>query len=149
MWTHGDMIMHMSQLTRPSSTIIHDLFSTKPLPEPILAHYNLDLWQFLMKFQSKYKISITKMSLQINDICSMRVCLSRPQFVSISVLQNRKERLEYWCSIFHEIETHMALLGFVLFGLHYLCWLHINGFVKERCTSSALAMELHLSCTNP
>ena len=26
---------------------------------------------------------------------------------------------------------------------------HINGFVQERCNSSALAMELRLSCTNP
>ena len=26
---------------------------------------------------------------------------------------------------------------------------HINGFVQERCNSSALAMELHFSCTNP
>ena len=27
--------------------------------------------------------------------------------------------------------------------------LHIDGLVQERCNSSALAMELHLSCTNP
>ena len=26
---------------------------------------------------------------------------------------------------------------------------HINGLVQERCNSSALALELHLSCTNP
>ena len=26
--------------------------------------------------------------------------------------------------------------------------LHINGLVQDRCNSSALAMELHLSCTN-
>ena len=26
---------------------------------------------------------------------------------------------------------------------------YINGFVQERCSSSALAMELHLSCINP
>ena len=27
--------------------------------------------------------------------------------------------------------------------------IHIDGFVQERCNSSALAMELHLSCINP
>ena len=26
---------------------------------------------------------------------------------------------------------------------------HIDGLVQERCNSNALAMELHLSCTNP
>ena len=26
---------------------------------------------------------------------------------------------------------------------------HFDGLVQERCSSSALAMELHLSCTNP
>ena len=26
---------------------------------------------------------------------------------------------------------------------------HIDGLVQERCNSSALAMELHLLCTNP
>ena len=35
----------------------------------------------------------------------------------------------------------------------YLCFLknsaHIDGVVQARCNSSALAMELHLSCTNP
>ena len=31
------------------------------------------------------------------------------------------------------------------------CWFmsYIDGLVQERCNSSALAMELHLSCTNP
>ena len=26
---------------------------------------------------------------------------------------------------------------------------HIDGLMQERCNSSALAMELHLSCNNP
>ena len=26
---------------------------------------------------------------------------------------------------------------------------YIDGYVQERCNSSALAMELHFSCTNP
>ena len=26
---------------------------------------------------------------------------------------------------------------------------HVDGLVKERCNSSALAMELRFSCTNP
>ena len=30
-----------------------------------------------------------------------------------------------------------------------LNWKLIDGLVQERCNSSALAMELHLSCTNP
>ena len=32
---------------------------------------------------------------------------------------------------------------------HALQWHHIAGLVQERCNSSALALELHLSCTNP
>ena len=31
----------------------------------------------------------------------------------------------------------------------YSITIHIDGFVQERCNSSALAMELRLSCTNP
>ena len=31
----------------------------------------------------------------------------------------------------------------------YLDLQHFNGFVQERCNSSALAMELRLHCTNP
>ena len=31
----------------------------------------------------------------------------------------------------------------------YITCLQINGLVQERCHSSALAMELRLSCTNP
>ena len=27
--------------------------------------------------------------------------------------------------------------------------IHVNGLVQERCNSSALVMELHLSCTKP
>ena len=43
-------------------------------------------------------------------------------------------------------------------ALHYLptwngvlcfTWQYIDGLVQERCNSSALALELHLSCTNP
>ena len=35
-------------------------------------------------------------------------------------------------------------------GLTLLKWkAYIDGLVQERCNSSALAMELHLSCTNP
>ena len=30
----------------------------------------------------------------------------------------------------------------------YLC-ICIDGLMQERCNSSALALELHLSCTNP
>ena len=33
--------------------------------------------------------------------------------------------------------------------IHCWCKSHIEGLVQERCNSSALAMELHLSCTNP
>ena len=41
-----------------------------------------------------------------------------------------------------------------LWGLAFLHWCrngagHIDGLVQERRNSSALAMELHLSCTNP
>ena len=31
----------------------------------------------------------------------------------------------------------------------YTMWQDIDGLVQERCNSSALALELHLSCTNP
>ena len=32
---------------------------------------------------------------------------------------------------------------------HQTSYIHIDGLVQERCNSSALAMELRLSCTNP
>ena len=32
---------------------------------------------------------------------------------------------------------------------HSNSYLHVDGLVQERCNSSALAMELRLSCTNP
>ena len=34
-------------------------------------------------------------------------------------------------------------------SLKWVWKLHIDGLVQERCNSSALAMELHLSCINP
>ena len=34
-------------------------------------------------------------------------------------------------------------------GIHYGVYMYIDGLVQERRNSSALAMELHLSCTNP
>ena len=36
----------------------------------------------------------------------------------------------------------------IIIGSHHMK-LHIDGLVEERCNSSALAMELHLSCTYP
>ena len=33
--------------------------------------------------------------------------------------------------------------------IYYLQVLHIDGLLQERRTSTALAMELRLSCTNP
>ena len=39
-----------------------------------------------------------------------------------------------------------VLLNFIIFLEH---WLYVNGLVQERRNSSALAMELRLSCTNP
>ena len=53
----------------------------------------------------------------------------------------------------HEYIDSVAIIGgCIFFGLcgsfsgHYNC---INGLMQERRNSSALAMELHLSCINP
>ena len=42
---------------------------------------------------------------------------------------------EYWQCVQEEESTHLRL--------------HTDGLVQERLNSSALAMELRLSCTNP
>ena len=46
---------------------------------------------------------------------------------------------------------HMICAIYPIRYLHVFdLWIHyINSLVQERCNSSALAMELHLSCTNP
>ena len=40
-------------------------------------------------------------------------------------------------------------LSLVIDLSHHRAVGHIDGLVQERCNSNALAMELHLSCTNP
>ena len=39
--------------------------------------------------------------------------------------------------------------NFMLSTVHWLQTEHFDGLMQERCNSSALAMELRLSCTNP
>ena len=60
------------------------------------------------------------------------ICVTRPQWVNL-----------LGCYGFAMCDT--------LFPVIALVWilLHIDGLVQARCNSSALAMELHLSCTNP
>ena len=41
-----------------------------------------------------------------------------------------------------------AFMGWCIQSIPFQ-WHHIDGLVQERCNSSALAMELHLSCINP
>ena len=56
--------------------------------------------------------------------------------------------------IWNEYWTPLCVLIF-LSKLHWMIWLRIQSYVQvdrlmqERCNSSALAMELRLSCTNP
>ena len=49
------------------------------------------------------------------------------------------------CAKIKPFFTDSPLLVLVILG--WFC--HIEGLVQERCNSSASAMELHLSCTNP
>ena len=65
--------------------------------------------------------------------------------------------IEHTCKNFSWISSHRV---FMMIGQHWLWqWLgnelkfvtihYLHRLVQERCNSSALAMELHLSCTNP
>ena len=64
--------------------------------------------------------------------------------------------LELW-SNFSGGSANLGLIFLMKYGTehaeHPWTWLylleHIDGLVQERCNSSALAMELRLSCTNP
>ena len=47
------------------------------------------------------------------------------------------------------LNKHQALSGHHADSAQTKLSHHINGLVQERCNSSALAMELRLSCTNP
>ena len=57
----------------------------------------------------------------------------------------------YTISVFHERKGHgcISIYSQREFVLHVIVHTYIDGFVQERCNYSALAMELHLSCTNP
>ena len=45
--------------------------------------------------------------------------------------------------------TDLHIFKIILYEKQGLNWPKINGLVQERRNSSVLAMELHLSCTNP
>ena len=61
----------------------------------------------------------------------MHICITWPQWV------NYRDMLLRLLSKFYQI-----------FEFHFI-FPYIDGLVPERCNSSALAMELHLSCTHP
>ena len=54
-------------------------------------------------------------------------------------------------SVNGEQRTGICSVSNGVIGIHYTvqCQHHLDGLVQERCNSSALAMELRLSCTNP
>ena len=58
-----------------------------------------------------------------------------------------QDTLDVWCTLWASSPDQPAFrASFSLFGTN---WLQINRLVQERRNSSALAMELRLSCTNP
>ena len=44
---------------------------------------------------------------------------------------------------------YLSVKNIAKYAIVYPIHAHIDGLVQERRSSSALAMELHLSCTNP
>ena len=63
---------------------------------------------------------------------------------------NNREAGDLRCHrVHHDVTVMVKLVSSysTAFILHH-CY-HTEGLVQERCNSSALSMELHLSCTNP
>ena len=79
------------------------------------------------------------------DLGWPRVC-RRPTSV---LLYFRDEWIEIWFYVVWHIFVVLSSLLLNADITGYNMVLYINGLVQERRNSSALAMELHLSCTNP
>ena len=71
-----------------------------------------------------------------NAVCEMAAILSRPQCVNQH--NTSQERGSRMCHILYCCGYMIIVGGYV----------HIDGLMQERRSSSALAMELRLSCTN-
>ena len=107
------------------------LVGTKPLSEPMLEYCWLDLYeQTSVNFNWNSHIFIQENTFE-NVIWEMSVILSQPQRVKF--VQNKGN------SAAQAMKLHHLSTG----------WGHLDGLVQERCNSSVLAMEFHLSCTNP
>ena len=122
------------------------LFDTRPLSELMLPYCQLDprnifQWNFIQN--SKVFIqgnALENVALKMADILSRPQCVNRWKALSKAKYSSKirgrptNERVYFSC--------------FVMFCCGSI-WDHFDGLVQERRNSSALAMELRLSCTNP
>ena len=89
----------------------------------------------------------------LQSLCRHMVSLGNNELISVSG-QSHKVWSHVWINFIYILSRSYTHKDYDItkpccFQCGHLFLYYIDGLMRERCNSSALAMELHLSCTNP